>query len=177
MGDEQLARVLRLMGDGQLDRVLGLLGDGQLARVLGLLGDGQLARVLWLLDNERLARVLGRLGDDQFGRALGLLGTGRLGPIPTIERPYSSLLAATAGEDYDQGTFGEVCGTRGCAAWHTCRLAGDAGWDLARQIGIPAAATLILRRSGCQVLPDWYSTDGHAVRRFIEVMAAREAQS
>jgi hypothetical protein len=163
---ERLAIILQLMNDADRDRVLRLLDDDQRVWAFWWSGDAELAGFMMAID-----RFLLSPHDTRKDRVLR-----RLGLIPVIDRPYSSLFAATAGEDYDQSTFGESCGTRGGVAWHVCRLAGDDGWALAGRLSIPIAATLILRRSGCQVLPDWYSKDGRAVRQFIEVMAARESQ-
>ena len=93
--------------------------------------------------------------------------------IPTLEKPYSQILKAvkTEGCKLDM-EFWHKCETTHCVAGWVTTLAGVEGKKLEAQIGMPGAATLILKESGTKIAP--YFADDDVAMKFIEDMAAKE---
>ena len=88
------------------------------------------------------------------------LGDADLGDAPNVHNIHTKVLqSASADGAFDMRDWGVSdghCGTTMCRAGHVVSVAGAAGLELSKEIGVPSAALAIYAASD----PDYFSRDG-----------------
>ena len=93
--------------------------------------------------------------------------------IPTIEKPYTKILEAIKGEGKLEMSNWHKCETTHCIGGWVSHLAGEKGKKLEDFVGMPATATLILKKSGARIPNYW--ADNETAMKFVEEQAKKEA--